>query len=136
MREDRLLERLRAQKGAPARRAKDDPRKVVESVLRHLQRILNTRQGSAQTADDYGMPDFTGLVQNSESLRDVERAIRQTIMTYEPRLTGVKIRFVQQENEYLKLSFQIMAKLVTRDERRPIVFESYVESGGKFKIRM
>ena len=62
MGEIRLLQRLRSIAADPARRAKHDVNRVTDSVLEHLQRILNTRQGNVPLADDYGVPDFTDLV--------------------------------------------------------------------------
>jgi predicted component of type VI protein secretion system len=54
MREERLIERIRSWNKAPDRRDGSDPKRMVGSIIRHLERILNTRRGSAQIfrADD------------------------------------------------------------------------------------
>jgi type VI secretion system protein len=135
MREDRLLDRLRLLDKDPTRSSGQDSRRVVDSVLGHLQRILNTRQGGAQIADDYGIPDFTGLLHSiPESLRDIERAIRTIIQKYEPRLRAVRVSFIPHEEDELSLRFQIVAKLATGDEKSPVIFESMVDTDGKIVV--
>lgn len=136
MRERRLLDRIRYLDKNPSRRVSEDPRQTLYSVQEHLQRILNTRQGSAPISDEYGIPDFTNLISGyPQSKRAVERAIRNTIQKYEPRLQGVRIRFLPREEDMLTLSFQITAHLVLRDGKDPITFESVLDSGGHIIVK-
>ena len=136
MAKDRLLERIRKRQKDPRVRRKEDPKEVVDSVLRHLQRILNTRQGSVPIADDFGLPDLTELhLDYPDSLRLFERAIRQTIQKFEPRLSGLRVRFVPDEEDPLSLRFQIVAKLESEGYRDPVRFESIVGSDGKIRIK-
>mgnify|MGYP000356758259 CR=1 FL=1 len=135
MREERLLERIRTYGRETARRGKEDPRRITESVLRHLQRILNTKQGNVPIAEDYGTPDFSDfLLAFPDSIREIERAIRVAIQKYEPRLRGVKVAFIPQEEELLSLRFQITARLDT-ESKTPVFFETEIDSDGKVTIR-
>lgn len=135
MSEERLLERIGAWKREPHRRVREDPRRAIDSVLNHLQRILNTKQGNVPIAEDYGLPDFTDFsVSYSESVREMERAIRQVIQKYEPRLTGVRVGFLPQENDLLSLRFQITARLVTDQRKVPVLFQTVVGSDGKISV--
>jgi type VI secretion system protein len=109
---------------------------MVGSIIRHLERILNTRRGSAQIGEDYGIPDVTDLRSGlPESLRDLERMIRNTIQKYEPRLKAVRVRFISQDEDMLAVSFQIVARLILEEEKDPVVFESFMDSDGKVTIR-
>jgi len=136
MGKDRLLERIRAQKKDPRIRRKEGPKEVIDSVLQHLQRILNTRQGSVPIAKDFGIPDLTELhLGYPDSLRLFERAIRQTIQKFEPRLTGLRVRFVPDEEDPLSLRFQILGKLQAEGYKDPVRFESTVGSDGKVIIK-
>ena len=136
MREERLIERIRLGEKEPARSATQDPKKVMASVLRHLQKILNTRQGGVPIADDYGVPDFTDFMRiYPDTLREVEKSIRNTIQKYEPRLNSVRVKFIPQEDDILSLSFQIVAKLLVENKKTPIVFESLMGHDGKIRIR-
>ncbi len=137
MREERLLERIRSWDRNPNLRDREDPRKVVDSVLKHLQRILNTRQGSVRMAEDFGTPDFTDFLGAfPDALRDIERTIRGTILKYEPRLRAVRVKFIDREEDALFLRFQIIAELLTKNDKIPVLFESVVESDGKVKIKV
>ncbi|VBB46655.1 Type VI secretion system needle hub protein TssE [uncultured Desulfatiglans sp.] len=136
MREDRLLERIRTWKASPLARAREDPMRVVESVLGHLQRILNTRQGSVPIAEDYGLPDLTDInADYPDSLTRFERAIRLTIQKYEPRLKVIRVRFVPDEEDLLSLRFQIVGKLAAEDLKDTVYFESVVESDGRVSVK-
>ena len=136
MREERLLERIRSWKKHPERRAKQDPKRLIDSVLNHLQRILNTRHGTVPIAEDFGIPDFTEFANNyPDSLRGIERAIRNTIQRYEPRLRAVRVNFLPQEEDVLTLRFQIVAKIATEETNLPVMFESTLDSEGKIKLR-
>jgi len=136
MREERLLKRIGLFKKQEPRKIKEDSKKVIESIIEHLQKILNTKQGSVPIAEDYGVPDFTNLVRSfPESMREMERAIRQTISKYEPRLQGIRIHFIESEEDILTLKFEIIAKLVTTSERVPVFFETIIDADGRVRIK-
>lgn len=136
MREERLIERIRSWNKAPDRRGGPDPKRMIDSIVRHLERMLNTRRGSAQIGEDYGIPDVTDLTSGlPDTLRDLERMIRNMIQKYEPRLTAVRIKFIPQDENMLAVSFQIVARLILEEEKDPVVFESVMDSDGKVTIR-
>lgn len=109
---------------------------MVRSIQEHLQRILNTRQGNAPIAEDYGVPDFTHFMNVfSDSKRSMERRVRQTIQKYEPRLKGIRVGFFPREDDPLTLSFQITARLVLENHKDPVSFESQVDSSGHVRLK-
>ncbi len=133
MREARLLERIRLREKNPHRRENEDTGRVIDSVLDHLTRILNTRRGNVPIADDYGIPDYTEFAQNfPDSFRDLERAIEQTIIHYEPRLKEVRVRFVHQDNDEFSVGFEISAKLASNTS---VLFQSQLDTDGKIRIK-
>ena len=136
MREQRLLERLRAWEEDPGRRSMEDSGRIIDSVLSHLQRVLNTKTGTVQIADDFGLPDFTDLVYNyPEAVRGLERSIQSMIQKYEPRLNSVRVRFIPQDDVRLSLDFQITAEIHGEDEKIPVLFESQMDLSGRVKIK-
>lgn len=136
MREQRLLERLQSREKEPNRRSREESGRIIDSVLSHLQRVLNTKMGNVQIADDFGLPDFTDILFNyPEAVRGLERTIRIMVQKYEPRLRSVNVRFIPQEDERLSLDFQITAKINTDGEKIPVLFESQMESNGRIKIK-
>jgi type VI secretion system protein len=145
MREERLLERLRAWEKEPARRGKENPRKIVDSVIRHLQRILNTKHGNVPIAEDYGTPDFTDFFltlpkTETNPKREIEKSIRLAIQKYEPRLQGVRVILLEQEEggadphaDPLTIRFQITGRLVM-ESKTQVFLETIVDSEGKINI--
>lgn len=135
MHEERLLERIRSWDREPARRGREDQGRCIDSVLSHLQRILNTKQGNVPIADDYGVPDFLDFLQSyPESVREIERSIRTAIDKYEPRLAGTRVTFIPQEDDLLTLRFQIVARLATAGGQQ-VFFETLVDTDGKVRIK-
>ncbi len=108
---------------------------MVDSILRHLKRILNTKQGNAPIAEDYGVPDFSEFMSAlPRSVGELERSIRLAIQKYEPRLTGVRVSFIPQEEDRLSLRFQIVARLAA-ESKNPVYIETVVDSDGKIEIK-
>lgn len=135
MNEDRLMERIRSWKADPARRGRADTRRQIDSVVAHLKKILNTRQGSVPIAGDYGIPDMTNYMQNyPDSVVDIKEGIRHAIATYEPRLNHVEVSSIPQEEADICLRFQITAQLAT-DSGRNVKIETIVDSEGKFSVK-
>lgn len=109
---------------------------LADSVQAHLQRMLNTRQGNASTALDYGVPDLTELGRGfPQSARDLEEMIRSCIEKYEPRLRDVTARFSETQNEVLVLSFEVTGRLVTPEGEAGVWFETRVDTDGRVEVR-
>ena len=133
MREERLLERIRTWENEPHRRSSSDFRRQVNSLLSHLQRILNTRQGNdyfghIRYSRPAGIHDFI-----PESVTGIEKTIREAIACYEPRLSDVKVVFMPQDEDLLCLRFQIQARL-SAGAGRNILIETIVDSDGKISL--
>ncbi len=136
MREHRLLDRIRLVDKNPNRRVTQDPKQMIHSVQDHLQRILNTRQGSTPIAEEFGVPDFTNFMSAfPDSKRSIERSLRQTIQKFEPRLRGVRVGFHPQEDDPMTITFEITAQLVLENHKEAVHFESQVDSGGHIKVK-
>jgi type VI secretion system protein len=136
MHDERLMERIRFGAAAFPRREKPDPRRMTDSILAHLERILNTRRGSAPIADDFGIPDFTDFrTAYPDSQRDLEREIRLTIQKYEPRLRSVRVQFIPFDHEPLSIRFQITARLALDDAEPSVVLHGVLDADGKIRMR-
>lgn len=136
MREKRLLERLRAIEEDPDWRGESDPKIAIVSVLDHLGKILNTRQGSAQIAADYGVPDFTSIASSfgTDSLPEIEEAIAKVISKYEPRLVGVKINFEPRADRPFMIAFKLTARVRVEGREMPVVFETVLNPDGHITV--
>jgi type VI secretion system protein len=136
MRGKRLLERLRAIDQHPDWRGESDPKTAIASVLEHLIKILNMRQGSAPIATDLGMPDFTSIAGslNADSLPEMEEALTRVITKYEPRLAGVKVNFEPQEDRPFMIAFKLAARVRVEGREMPVVFETVLNSDGHITV--
>jgi type VI secretion system protein len=130
--EERLLERIANLETVADDKSETLVSRAIGSVMRHLQKMLNTRQGNVSIAEDYGLPDLTNY--SGGNLTDICQrmtvVIKQFIEKYEPRLGKVQITFEPDEKQALSLRFKLEGVLV-REGQRPIMLETAVDSSGK-----
>jgi type VI secretion system protein len=70
----------------------------VHSIMDHLNRIFNTREGSITHLKDYGLPDISEIYRKMpDGLDELRKAIERTVEKFEPRLKRVKV--VRKERE-------------------------------------
>jgi type VI secretion system protein ImpF len=99
-------------------------RSLREGVLRDLAWLLNTTNllsvsdvprlpHLASSVLNYGMPDMSGASLANMSAADLERAIRQAIWDFEPRLirSSVTVKVVPQQESISKIMFEIQADM-------------------------
>jgi len=133
--EQTLLERIDNPEQGGYRLAAD-PHRTIESVLTHLRKMLNVRQGSVSTLPDYGIPDLNSLfMQYPDAVQALRRIIRASLEKYEPRLRRVNVRYLPDEENPLMLRFEIKAQLIMDDQDSPVRFETIVGDNGKVRVR-
>jgi type VI secretion system protein ImpF len=99
-------------------------RSLREGVLRDLAWLLNTTNllsvsdvprlpHLASSVLNYGMPDMSGASLANMSAADLERAIRQAIWDFEPRLirSSVTVKVVPQQESISKIMFEIQTDM-------------------------
>lgn len=106
----------------------------VQSVIEHLQVLLNTCVGDSATVPDFGLTDFSDIVHElPHGVHKIQQTIRNVILKYEPRLRNVSVRFIPSE-EALTLRFEVVARMA--DESRSVVrLQTQMSSGGKIEVR-
>ncbi len=131
-----LLDRIREAGRQGVLPEEQDLRPLLRSVLKNLQRILNTRRGNVETVPDLGIPDFTEIVHTMpESIMQFQQAIKQTIRLYEPRLERVRVRYIPVEDDPLALHFEIIAQLPKGKRRQAVTIHTEVTSEGVVRVR-
>ena len=59
----------------------------IAAIKRHLETLLNARQGCSQSSPELGLHDFNGHATSSgDLLKQVSADIRRTIQRFEPRV--------------------------------------------------
>ncbi|MSP25323.1 MAG: type VI secretion system baseplate subunit TssE [Myxococcales bacterium] len=105
----------------------------ASAVVAHLRVLLNARQGEAPATPDYGIPDFTDIVHSIPAgIGPLQRAIRDTIHQFEPRLKSVQVRHLADDGA-LHLHFEITGRLV--GDNRMLKLQTRMTPGGKVDVR-
>ena len=135
-RERTLLERLADPRPDEPLTVSENTQQLADSILRHLQRMLNTRQGHVLIQPEYGMPDVTDIIHTMPtSVTEIRRAIRNSIEKFEPRLRNVEVNFVPAEEGSLELKFEVTAELVTEKEEASVWFQTSIDSAGHMEVK-
>jgi len=107
----------------------------LTSIIMHLQKLLNTRQGSVQIAPEYGVPDMTSVHSNSivDTGRRMEQVLTSVIAQFEPRLAEVRVTMEKSEGVLLELKFKLEA-ILARQPDIPVVFETVINANGNIRV--
>lgn len=138
MKEKRLLERIISLQAEVGRSRLTQAEVLIQSIREHLQRILNTRQGSVPIDADFGVPDFTNLAGSfatGETTQIIDSMTRM-IGRYEPRLKSPRIQVAEGAQEVLSLSFTLDGLVSIDDRDIPIHLATRVSSDGRVSLAM
>lgn len=129
-----LLERLSKPKAASPTMV-ENSQELTRSIIKNLQRILNTRLGQAPAQMDLGMPAPSDIVLAApDAVGLVQKNLRICIEKYEPRLSTLDITRVESEHDVLTLRFQVTGRIASSKDGRSISFETLVDPRGQFKL--
>ncbi len=90
------------------------------AVIEHLRQMLRSKAGTSKTCPDYGVPDITHLLHDmAEAIATIQRSVKQSIQTYEPRLKNVQVRPMKVEVAgQAGMMFEITGHIMTPDGKR------------------
>ncbi|CAL8478540.1 MULTISPECIES: type VI secretion system baseplate subunit TssE [Caballeronia] len=136
VRERRLLERIASWSAGEARTNETQVDVLVDSVMGHLSRLLNTRQGSVQIDPQFGVPDFTNLAGTTAmgSTREIEEEIRRMVLRYEPRIKSPRVTLNREETDVLSIRFALEGSLEVDDREIPLRISTTVGANGRVSI--
>ena len=138
-REQTLLERIRvcSERGRVRYEptATEDLDALMESVRRHLKRLLNARHGMSEGMPDYGLPALTDLtIGSGDYVESVQEAIRVAIDKYEPRLRRARVSRVVDDEAQHTVSFRVDAVLMSQAGEHRVWYQTEVSGAGEFEI--
>lgn len=112
---------------------------LESAVANHLKQMLNTRAGSSLTAPDYGIIELSELLNDfPDAMGVMQRAIKNTILKYEPRLKNVQVRPIQPDDDESQMFvyFEISAQLVyPNGDRQAVRFSTAVDESSNVSIK-
>ena len=138
MKEKRLLERIGALQLGSERSHLTQAQVLLDSLMAHLSRILNTRQGSVPIDPEFGVPDFTNLAGSfatGETTQIIEHMTRM-VARYEPRLKAPCITLAEHGREVLSLRFMLDGLVAINNRDIPIHLSTLVSSDGRVSLSM
>ena len=135
----RLLERIRemtSEQDQLKGKGKDKP-SLESSVLAHLSKLLNTRQGSTIISPDFGVPDLAAMTTSpsAENVARIESILASVVERFEPRLTGVKDAFSPSDDDPLKMSFSLQGTLAGQEADAAVFFQTVLSPSGRISIQ-
>ncbi|MBR6467332.1 MAG: type VI secretion system baseplate subunit TssE [Desulfovibrio sp.] len=133
----RLLERIRQMTMDQGQRKGKDRPSLEASVLEHLSKLLNTRQGSTIISSDYGVPDMSVMTAtpSAENVARIEEILTTVVERFEPRLTDVKVVFAPSADDPLKMSFSLQGTLAGQGQDAAVFFQTVLSPSGRISIQ-
>ena len=116
-----LLQRLLEPAGVRVEGRDQEVRALVSSVRGNLEDLLSTRQGSARSDPDYGLPDLTLVLADLErppsdteqhAVQRIADLISKAIRRYEPRFDVQRVRAFPDPQDPFALRFEIAGNLL------------------------
>lgn len=105
------------------------------SIIRNLERILNSREGMALACASYGLPDLTQIVNGvPERAREIEQSIALCIKEHEPRVSQIEVEHVPNAHGPMTACFRIRASVHAGKSAEEVWFETVVVSSGRVKL--
>ncbi|MBD3240195.1 MAG: type VI secretion system baseplate subunit TssE [Chitinivibrionales bacterium] len=97
--------------GTPVESVSAEQRRI-RSIIDHLARLFNTRDGSLGHLPGYGLPDMSAINRGTlEGIESLRAAVARTVERYEPRLTEVKVLHADNNTHDGRLVFVLTARI-------------------------
>lgn len=101
----------------------------IQTVKRHVEQLLNSRQGGSQSSPSVGLPDFNdAALGSSDLLLQAAIGIRAAIEDNEPRIRVGAIRLLPNDMQPLQLGFRVDCNLVADDAIREFEMDLMLNS--------
>ncbi|WP_449432104.1 type VI secretion system baseplate subunit TssE [Pseudomonas putida] len=129
-----FFDRLMADQSAsrePSR--KENAALKFAAIKRHLETLLNARQGCSQSSPDLGLSDFNGHDASSgDLLAQVSADIRRTLQRFEPRIQVRALKAVRDGHAPLELHFRLDCQVQVNDHTQQLQLELLVNGHNRY----
>jgi type VI secretion system protein len=118
--------------GTPVDSVPQSQRRIM-SIMDHLSRLFNTRQGSVAHLANYGLPDISDIYRRMpQGIEELRAAIKSAVERYEPRLANVRVVRRETPEKETKLEFILSGEL--KDGGGMVRFQTLFTSIGQSSI--
>ena len=102
----------------------------VNSIKRHLGKLLNARAGASAAAPDLGLVDFNlSSVSTNDLTQHMATSIRQCIERYEPRVQVSSVHFIRDPDRPLELRFKATLLMQAQNEGEQVQIDILMKDG-------
>ena len=115
----RLLKRMKRWEEAEVVSASEvDVDEVMESLRDDLEKLFNTRRGTVLIDDDYGLPDFTHLMNGyaAPDVDEIQRNLLHQVRQYEARLAAIELVYQEPDRHTGSLQFGLNAMFQHKEQ--------------------
>lgn len=97
------------------------------AIKRHLETLLNARQGCSQSSPELGLRDFNGHdVSSGDLLKQVSADIRRTLQRFEPRVQVRSLKAVPDCHAPQELHFRLDCQVQVNNHTEQLQLELLV----------
>ncbi|MBV4541644.1 type VI secretion system baseplate subunit TssE [Pseudomonas vlassakiae] len=129
-----LFDRLTARQ--PTRRAlsrREQAGHKFEVIKRHLETLLNARQGCSRSSPELGLRDFNGYdLSTGDRVRQVSDDIRQTLQRFEPRIRICELKAMPDAHAPLELHLRLDCLVQVNDHPELLQVELLVNGLSRY----
>lgn len=129
-----FLERLERDRGDMSSARSGSESAVMDSIMRNLNMLLNSRQGCCQTRPDLGLSDLNITKDMRGSTPVLAREVEAQIRMFEPRLRNVVVRPVEDKSRIAELIFHISGEVAYPDRTVRINVDSVLGNNGHIRL--
>ncbi|ABY99118.1 TPA: type VI secretion system baseplate subunit TssE [Pseudomonas putida] len=103
------------------------------AIKRHLETLLNARQGCSQSSPELGLRDFNGHdANNGDLLVQVSADIRRTLQRFEPRIRVRTLKAVPDAHTPLELHFKLDCLVRVNNHTEQLQLELLVNGHNRY----
>ena len=129
-----FLERLERDRGDMSSAPSGSESAVMDSIMRNLNMLLNSRQGCCQTRPDLGLSDLNITKDMRGSTPVLAREVEAQIRMFEPWLRNVVVRPVEDKSRIAELIFHISGEVAYPDRTVRINVDSVLGNNGHIRL--
>jgi type VI secretion system protein len=109
---------------------------LAASIVNHLNKLLQTRQGTVLCLPDYGLPDLNDANASIyDSINRIRRHVEWAINLYEPRLSEVRVIHAPDVVSPLALKFRITGTMRKDGIVAPLTVGIDVYGGSELRLQ-
>ncbi|MFT5220926.1 MAG: type VI secretion system protein [Planctomycetota bacterium] len=135
----RLLKRIKKWEEAGEVSASEvDINELLESMRDDVEKLLNTRKGTVLIDENYGLPDFTHLVNgySAPDAEEIQRDLIYQLRQYETRLSAIALMPHENKKQVASIEFGLNAQFQHREQTQEFVVVLRFADNGSINVSL